>query len=152
MLQTEFAWFLISRNKKTNLRAFLESWKGTEMTDDEALAFDFEKLLGKPCTLIVAHKPKSKGGGMKAAIVGISPAKSAPPAVNPLVCYEIDIREGGTFNKLPPFLQAKLRESDEFRGVTQGNEGPDDHAAGEGEPDWGAETGTEIVGEGGEGW
>lgn len=143
MLQIEFAWYMASAGpKKTKLRTFIESWRGKSFaSDEEAKAYDFEKLLGGAAILMVAHKPKTDGT-MKAEIVGIAPAdRQAPPAVNPAFCYEIDMGEGGTFGKLPPFLQKKVRESDQFNGgaVQRINQGPDDAAAqqAEGEPDWG---------------
>lgn len=144
MLQSEFAWFLVSSKKKTKLREFIESWKGSPFADDAAArAFDFERLLGLAATLMVVHKAKSDGT-MKAVIAGIAPAdsKTAPKPVNPLICYEIGMGEGGTFSKLPPFLQKKLRESDEFRGIkpaVRGTETADDFANSEvsgHEPDW----------------
>jgi hypothetical protein len=152
MLQSEFAWFLVSSKKKTKLREFIESWKGSPFADDAAArAFDFEKLLGLAATLMVVHKARSDGS-MKAVIAGIAPAdsKTAPKPVNPLICYEIGMREGGTFSKLPPFLQKKLRESDEFRGVKPAAKAPetaDDFASRteEGEPDWGDTGGPATV-------
>lgn len=145
MLQQEWAWYMVGRNK-TKLRTAMESWKGSPFASDEAAAaFDFEKLLGRPATLLVAHKP-GESGEMRAYISAITPAPAgaAPKAVNKLICYEIGMGEGGTFQLLPPFLQKKLRESDEFRGISpasRGNQNADDFAAGEpetaeGEPDW----------------
>ena len=121
MLQAEFAFFMVSSgDKKTKLRQFVESWFNKSFpSDEEAAAFDFSVLLGRLAGVMVAHLPK-KDGGMKACIVGICPpdkekAKLKWPDHNPLICYEINHREGGDFGKLPAFLQNKLRESDEFK-------------------------------------
>lgn len=117
MLQIEFAWYVTAAGgKKTKLRTFLEKWRGSAMTDDAARAFDFAKLLGTPAMLTVAHEPK-KDGGTKTAIADIYlPEKGTvvPPAVNPLVCYEIGNGEDKNFAKLPDFLKKKIRESTEF--------------------------------------
>lgn len=122
MLQVEFAFYMRSANpsKPTKLRSFVVQWFGKDFASEaEAQDFEFRKLLNRVAMLTVAHKPK-QDGSQKAIIADIyTPdpphAKTAPPAVNPIVCYEIDDREGGDFAKLPEFLQKKLRESDEFK-------------------------------------
>lgn len=122
MLQVEFAFYMRSANpsKPTKLRQFVVQWFGKDFPSEaEAQAFDFSKLIGRLAMLTVAHKPK-QDGSQKAIIADVympepAIAKGAAGAVNPLVCYEIDHREGGDFAKLPEFLQKKLRESDEFK-------------------------------------
>ena len=145
MLQVEFAFYMTSANpqKPTKLRQFLIQWFGKDFSSEqEAKEFDFSKLLGRVAMLTVAHKPKTSGG-MKAVIADIYAAtitangveramksSEAPPAVNPLVCYEIGNGEDENFRKLPPFLQKKIKESDEFaRGAQEHDDQPDDDPA-----------------------
>jgi hypothetical protein len=123
MVQHEFAYYMGRGAKKTKLRKFLESWFGKSFPSDEAAAeFDFEKLLGRPVMLTIGHAPKNDGS-MKAVITDQflpEAGTQVPPAKNPLVCYEITMKEEGTFKQLPAFLQKKLREADEFGGRSGG--------------------------------
>lgn len=122
MLQIEFAFYMTSANpqKPTKLRQFLMQWFGRDFaSEEEARNFDFSKLLNRIAMLTVAHKPKTDGTP-KAVIADIympdtDAAKRAPKAKNALVCYEIDNGEDDAFRKLPPFLQKKIKESDEFK-------------------------------------
>lgn len=125
MLQIEFAFYMTSSgDKKTKLRQFVESWFNKAFpSDEEASAFDFSKLLGRLAGLMIAHQPK-KDGNMKSVIVGICPpdkekSKLEWPERNPQICYEIEQRESGGFSKLPPFLQTRIRESDDFKEQPQ---------------------------------
>lgn len=55
--------FTLSLNEKSNLRPFLESWRGAAYTEDEVEAgVDIEaEFLGQPALLQVMHKPSSDG-------------------------------------------------------------------------------------------
>src|SRR5688572_23597028 len=48
--------FGLSLSKKSQLRPFLESWRGRAFTDDELKnGFDVEKLIGVNCNLQIIH-------------------------------------------------------------------------------------------------
>lgn len=66
--------------KSSNLRKFLEKWKGKEYTEEEAKATNIKKCEGIPCTLLIDHEPK-EGGGFYAKIVGISKRDATKPVV-----------------------------------------------------------------------
>lgn len=66
--------------KSSNLRKFLEKWKGKEYTEEEAKATNIKKCEKVPCTLLVDHEPK-EGGGFRAKIVGISRRDATKPLV-----------------------------------------------------------------------
>lgn len=133
MLQVEYAWYMTSaKPTKTKLRAFVEKWFDKQFPSDEAAAnFDFAKLLGKTAVITVAHTPKADGT-LKAVIADIYPPEKGaevPPAVNPLICYEVENGEDANFAKLPPFLREKIKESDEFakpRRAVSNPTAPDD--------------------------
>ena len=133
-LQIEFAFYMTSANpsKPTKLRQFLVQWFGRDFkSEQEAKDFDFSKLLDRVVMLTVAHKPKTDGT-QKAVIADVyqpsdEQKKTAPPAHNPLVCYEVANGEDGEFKKLPEFLQKKIRESDEFRQPTHEDEPSAEH-------------------------
>ena len=54
------------------LKTHMQGWRGRPFTDAELADFSLKRVLGKPCTLMIAHTPK-EGGGMKATIVSILP-------------------------------------------------------------------------------
>jgi hypothetical protein len=148
LVNCEFHFYISSAGpKKTKLREFIEKWFGKIMPDDTAKNFDFSTLLGKACVITVAHAPK-QDGSMKAIIADIylptiknqqgqdvpMPKNMVPPAVNPLVCYEVANGEDANFAKLPEFLQKNIRKSDEFTSPpqSQATEPPDDVPMGQG--------------------
>ena len=47
--------FTASLHEKANLRGFLESWRGKSFSEDEAKAFDLEKMLMAPAFLQITH-------------------------------------------------------------------------------------------------
>lgn len=122
MLQNEFAFYMGSDTKKTKLRTFIEQWFGKAFPSAKAAGeFDFGKLLGKAAMLTVAHQPRTDGA-LKSVIADIylpEQGTQIPPLVNPAVCYEIEKGEDDNFQKLPGFLQKKIRESDEFKRGSQ---------------------------------
>jgi hypothetical protein len=47
--------FTLSLAENSNLRPFLENWRGKKFTAEELKGFDLEKLIGVPCFLQVGH-------------------------------------------------------------------------------------------------
>lgn len=119
MLQSEFAWYMTSANpaKKTKLRQFVESFFGKPFPSEDAAAnFDFSTMIDRGVILVVNHAFKTDGTP-KAQIVSVRPAGKVelPPRHNKAVVYEITNGEDTEFQKLPEFLQKKIRESEEFK-------------------------------------
>lgn len=79
--------FTTSMGKKSNMRKFLESWRGKPYTDDEAkkTGIPLDKLEGVGALLTVAHKISGKGSTY-AIIQSIQPLprqmKDTQPAAN----------------------------------------------------------------------
>lgn len=73
--------FTNSLGKKANLRTFLESWKGSSITDDEARAgISLAKLVGHNGLASVEHK-KSGKGNVYAFLKGIAPLLKSIPKI-----------------------------------------------------------------------
>lgn len=66
-----------SLNPKANLRKFLRSWFGRDLTQVELDGFDTESLLGKPAQLVVVHEHKDNE--TYANIAACTPDKSGAP-------------------------------------------------------------------------
>jgi hypothetical protein len=69
--------FTPSLNEKANLRKFLRSWFGRDLTETELQDFDTECLIGKPAQLVVVNEHKD--GEVYANIVACTPDKSGSP-------------------------------------------------------------------------
>ncbi len=53
--------FTLSLHDKSNLRPFLESWRGRKFTDDETQGFDVTNVCGACCMLQIVHSVSKKG-------------------------------------------------------------------------------------------
>lgn len=67
---TVVGFFTASLNEKSNLRKFLESWRGRPFTVAEATKFDMEKMLNATALIQVAHN-KGQNGKVYANITSI---------------------------------------------------------------------------------
>jgi hypothetical protein len=101
-----------SMNKKANMRAMLEGWRGKAFTDEEAEDFDTKNVLGKSCLISVIHKVS--GEKTYANIQAVMPIPKGMPipekAENPLVYFHID-DDDGSYDKLPQWVQKKVDEA-----------------------------------------
>jgi hypothetical protein len=113
--------FTLSMHEKSNLRAFLKNWRGREFTEDEAKAFDIEKLIGVPCMLNIVHKAKKDGTGHYAEISAVSTMPKGfvcPTQVNESYVFTYDNFDIMKFNALPDFLREKMSKSAEYHFAT----------------------------------
>lgn len=51
--------FGLSLGEKSNLRPFLEAWRGKKFDDNELFGFDLEKLIGACCQIQIIHTRKN---------------------------------------------------------------------------------------------
>jgi hypothetical protein len=103
------SFYTLSLSEKSNLRPILQSWRGKAFTPDELKKFDVTTVLGKPCMVTVFHKPKAEGGvTAKVGAVAKLPAGIPVPALEgEALLYDAD--NLGTFEKLRPWLQEKIK-------------------------------------------
>lgn len=115
--------FSLSMGPRSHLRKFLEGWRGLPFaTDRAAWDFDLRNLLDKPVHLQVMHQRGA--AGVTYANVGL--ASTLPPALRvdlpespvPLRHFTFDAPQRATFQKLPPFLQTKIRSSETWSLLT----------------------------------
>jgi len=112
----------MSLGKKANLRADLESWRGQAFTDDELKGFDISKLLGVYCMVTVKHDKKEDKTYTNVASVSRWPAalknaKFEPHYKNEL--FDVDAPDLDLMESFPDWLQEKINDSLEFRGVSK---------------------------------
>lgn len=111
--------FTLSLHEKSNLRKFLESWRGRGFTEEEAKKFDVTKLLGVPCMLSVIHKT-SKQGKLYAEISSISTlpkSLTCPEQINNNFEFSLENFDSKKFDSLPDWLKDKIKTSKEYKGL-----------------------------------
>lgn len=110
--------YTLSMHAKSKLRPMLDAWLGKKMSDEEANDFDIELLLGKPCFITVGHKENEIAGRTYASILSITkpPNKTEVlPAVNQAKIISWTTLTPESFEKLPVFLQDKLKTAQEYK-------------------------------------
>lgn len=109
--------FTLSLSDKANLLAFLNSWRGKALTDEERKSFDITVLVGATCMITISHKT-SKQGKTYAEISGIGKLMKGmiiPEQINPSVIFSVNSFDADTFDKFPDFLKEKIQSSVEFQ-------------------------------------
>lgn len=117
--------FTLSMHEKSTLRNFLKNWRGKDFTEEEAKAFDVEKLLGAPCMLNITHKTKKDGSGVYAEIGSVSSLPKGlvcPPQENETYVWTYEDFDLVKFGKLPEFLRNKMINSEEYKSNFPENE------------------------------
>jgi hypothetical protein len=118
--------FTLSSYESAQLRKFIEGWRGQEFSDDEAAAFDYKTMLGKPCILNITHN-KSSNGKTYANIdsaMRLMKGMDAPAQVNPGVYFYMGDDEAGysleepVFSDLPDWMRESIERSPEYRRAT----------------------------------
>lgn len=115
--------FTLSMHEKSNLRKFLESWRGKGFTEEEAKKFDVTKLLGKSCMLSIIHKT-SKQGKIYAEISSISTlpkGMTCPDQINNSFEFTFTPYDASKFESLPDWLKDKIKQSKEYRAMNEPN-------------------------------
>jgi hypothetical protein len=114
--------FTISLGKKSNLRKYLESWRGRIFTDEELQGFDISKLIGVNGMVQVIHT--SKDGNTYANVSAILPLYKGMPKMepeNPTVVYALE--QGEPPSGMPKWIVDKIHKSREWKNANQ----PDHH-------------------------
>lgn len=108
--------FTLSLSEKSNLRPFLEGWRGKRFTAEEVRGFDITAVAGAPALLNIVHKAGEgrNAGKTFANIASIMPVPRgmAKPKLEGEVIIHDD--EQDNYDRLPKWLQEKIdRQIDE---------------------------------------
>jgi len=115
--------FTLSMHEKATLRNFLKNWRGKDFTEEEAKAFDIEKLIGAPCMLNITHKKSKDGTKTYAEIGSISTMPKGfpcPEQINTSFVWNYEDFNIEKFNNLPDYLKAKMVNSVEYKQAVYG--------------------------------
>lgn len=107
------SFYTASLGKKANLRRDLESWRGKEFTEEEAKGFNLKVLLGAPCMLSVIHN--AAGKSRVKGVLKVPKGMVVPPAVNPVLYFNLDEFNEEVFNGLPDFFKKQIVRSPEYQ-------------------------------------
>jgi len=113
--------FTLSLGDKSNLRAFLNSWRGKALTEDECKSFDIAVLAGKACTLSIIHKTSKVSGKTYAEIAsigGVMKGMDVPAIMNPEMVFSVNNFDQVAFDSFPDFIKEKIQSSNEYKAVS----------------------------------
>ena len=112
--------FTLSLGDKSNLRAFLNSWRGKALTEDECKSFDIAVLAGKACTLSIIHKTSKVSGKTYAEIAsigGVMKNMEVPALINPQMVFSVNSFDQVAFDSFPDFIKEKIASSQEYQAL-----------------------------------
>lgn len=120
--------YTLSLNEKANLRKTLESWRGKAFSDAELReGFDIASIIGAPCMLNIIEQERSDGSTFNriSSVTRMPKGMQIGEQVNPRI--EFDIRDESQplsiMDKLPEWIQERIRLSDEYKLRINGNMG-----------------------------
>ena len=111
--------YTASLNEKAALHKHLVSWRSKDFSEDELAedgeGFDISSMLGQPCMLTVIVKDGENGSYNKIEnISGIPKGIPAPTTESELLAFDIDNRNEEVFDKLPEWIQNKIKKSTQY--------------------------------------
>lgn len=113
-----------SDSPKAKLPSVLSAWLGRELSKDDLKEFDTRTMLGRAATLQVLQSPNKKGEiyANIAAITGLPKGIPAPQPENELMIFDMDSPDEKVLEKLPEWIQKKIKASDEYADSHVGEE------------------------------
>lgn len=104
--------YTASLNEKAALAKHLVSWRSKEFSEEEFEEFDIKTMLGASCMLTVICKEGENGTYNKIENVTALPKGVPEPKTDQeLLAYDIDERDEAVFEKLPEWIQNKIKKS-----------------------------------------
>jgi hypothetical protein len=103
--------FTKSLNEKSNLRKFLEAFRGRPFTKEELAKFDISKIVGAPCQLLVAHETKGeKTRATISAVMPLTKGTPAPKVEGQTLLYSPAAHDQSAHDRLPNWLKEKISQ------------------------------------------
>ena len=106
--------FTISASKKSNLRAFLESWNAKSYSDEEFGEVDLFDQIGKACQLQVVLNDTGEYSNV-ANLMPLPKGMPAPTSQTAFFTWDMDAWDDVTFEKLPAWTQEQIKKSTQFQ-------------------------------------
>ena len=106
--------FTISASKKSNLRAFLESWNAKSYSDEEFGEVDLFDQIGKACQLQVVLNDTGEYSNV-ANLMPLPKGMPAPTSQTAFFTWDMDAWDDVTLEKLPAWTQEQIKKSTQFQ-------------------------------------
>lgn len=111
--------YAVSLHENSNLRHDLAAWRGRDFTDEEAKAFDVQKLVGVYCMVNVTQSESN--GKTYSNVSGLTPIPgvlkdSKPDPVHSNVVFDLDAPDMTVFKEFHEKLQDTIRKAPEWKG------------------------------------
>lgn len=107
--------FGFSMGKKSTLRPFVEGIIGVALTDEEAYAFDIEKILTKTCILSITIDEGENGKYVSIkSTAPLMKGQVCPPQINATKVLSFENWDETYFSTLPEFITSKVKASKEY--------------------------------------
>lgn len=105
-----------SLNEKSTLFQILTSWRGAKLTPEECKEFDLSKMLGVGCMIQVIVEEKENGSFNKlTSVIGLPEGIPAPESKSELLLFDMDNWKDEAFEKLPLWIQDKIKKSTQYQ-------------------------------------
>lgn len=115
-----------SLHENSRLRKTLASWRGRDFTDEELKGFSLDKLLGATCMLNITHTQKDgKKYANVTAVTPLAKGMACPAQINKSLKFEIENFTKSDFDKLPKFVQEKIKKSKEMQSLEEQADSPE---------------------------
>lgn len=115
--------YTLSTHEKSGLRKLIVACdpKALKVGEDGLVEeYDIENLLGKSCLVSVEHSTKGENTYANIKIETVLPkGMICPPQVNESVSISYDHFDQAAFDKLPAFIQEKMKSSYEYKKMTE---------------------------------
>lgn len=109
-----------SLHEKSTLRPLLEAWRGRSFTKEELEGFDIGNIVGVPAMVGIVHNEKDGKTYCNISTL-VKPMKGSvcPEAINKPIVFEMstDNFNQATFDCLPEWIQSKIQDSLEYKGM-----------------------------------
>lgn len=106
--------FTQSMGEKSNLRKFLEAWRGKSLTSEDIDSFTPEHILERGIQLSIEHSKCGKYANIKAVAPLHKSVKLGKP-YNAIINFGIADIHSAAFNDLYDWVKKIIMESDEFK-------------------------------------
>ena len=106
--------FTISASKKSNLRAFLESWNAKSYSDEEFGEVDLFNQIGKACQLQVVLNDTGEYSNV-ANLMPLPKGMPIPTSKTAFFTWDMDAWDDAVFEKLPEWTQEQIKKSTQYQ-------------------------------------
>lgn len=109
--------YTLSLGEKSNLAKTIAAWTGKELTEEETKdGYDVTQLVGKKAMVVVTCRETENATYNDITVIASPPKMmTIPDAESETLCFEIENWNDEVFEKLPEWIQNKIKRSTEYQ-------------------------------------